>query len=75
MMTLVDLDLCYGKVKFCYLGFSIGKSENSVFSVTVAACDLKVGRCRQLIGLIKVCEYSRSRSFLDLGPRSFTYEN
>ena len=22
-----------------------------------------------------VCEYWRSRSFLDLGPRSFTYEN
>ena len=25
----VDLDLFYGKVKFCKLGFSIGKSENS----------------------------------------------
>ena len=45
------------------------------FSVTVAACDLKVGKCRQLIELIKVCEYSRSRSFLDHCPRSFTYEN
>ena len=27
------------------------------FSETVAACDLKVGRYRQLIELIKVCEY------------------
>ena len=45
------------------------------FSETIAACDLKVGRCRQLIEFMKVCEYSRSRSFLDLGPRSFTYEN
>ena len=45
------------------------------FSETIAACDLKVGRCRQLIELMKVCEYSRSRSFLDLGPRSFTSEN
>ena len=24
---------------------------------------------------MKVCEYSRSRSFFDLGPRSFSYEN
>ena len=27
------------------------------FSETIAACDLKVGRCRQLIVIIKVCEY------------------
>ena len=45
------------------------------FSETVAASDLKVGRCRQLIELMKICEYSMSRSFLDLGPRLFTYEN
>ena len=45
------------------------------FSETIAACDLKVGRCRQLIEFMKVCEYSRSRSFFDLGTRSFTYEN
>ena len=45
------------------------------FSETVAACDLKVVRCRQLVDLMKRCEYSRSRSFLDLVPRSFTYEN
>ena len=45
------------------------------FSETIEACDLKVGRCRQLIKLMKVCEYSRSRSFLDLGQRAFTYEN
>ena len=37
----------------------MGKSENSVFSDTIAACDLKVGvgRCRQLIEFMKVCEY------------------
>ena len=45
------------------------------FSKTVAACDLKVGRCRQLIEFMKVCEYLRSRSFLDLGPMPFMYEN
>ena len=45
------------------------------FSETFVACDLKVGRCRQLVDLMKECEYLRSRSFLDLGPMSFTYEN
>ena len=47
----------YGKVKFGYLGFSLGKIENSAFSETITACDLKVGRCRQLIEYMKVCEY------------------
>ena len=27
------------------------------FSETIAACDLKVRRCRQLIEFMKVCEY------------------
>ena len=27
------------------------------FSKIIAACDLKVGRCRQLIEVMKVCEY------------------
>ena len=37
------------------------------FSETIAACDLNVGRCRQLDEYMKVhvCEYSRSR-FLTL---------
>ena len=41
------------------------------FSETIVACELKVGRCRQLIELMKVYGHSRSRSFLALGPRSF----
>ena len=45
------------------------------FSETIEACDLKFGRCRQLIELMKIYEYLRSRSFLDLGPISFTHEN
>ena len=45
------------------------------FSKTNAACDQKVGRCRQLADLKKRCEYSMARSFLDLGTRSFTYDN
>ena len=57
MMTWSDLDLFYGKVKFGNLGFSMGKSENSVFSESIAVSDLKNGRCRQLIEVMKVCEY------------------
>ena len=45
------------------------------FSETIAASDLKVGRSRHLIKYMKVCEYLRSRSLLDLGPRSCTYKN
>ena len=43
------------------------------FSETVAALDLKYGRCRQLIEIMKECEYSRS--FVDLGSMSFTNQN
>ena len=42
----------------------MGKVETLDFSETIAACDLKVGRCRQLIKVMKVCEYGRSGSFL-----------
>ena len=35
----------------------MGKSEKVNFSETIAECDLKVGRCRQLIKIMKVCEY------------------
>ena len=44
-------------------------------SETIAASDLKVSRSRHLIEYRKVCEYGRSRSFLDLGPRLCTYKN
>ena len=51
------------------------KVKTVEFSETVAASDLKNGRCRQLTDSMKVCEYLRSRSFLDLGPSPFMYEN
>ena len=36
----------------------MGKSEKKwIFSETIADCDLKVGRCRQLLDFMKVCEY------------------
>ena len=56
----LDLDLFYGKVKFGNLGFSIGKVKTMDSSETIATCDLKVGRCRQLVEKMKVYEYSRS---------------
>ena len=42
----------------------MGKLKTVDFSETIAACDLKVGRCRQPIEIMKVCEYGGSRSFL-----------
>ena len=45
------------------------------FSKNIAASDLKVGRSIHLIKYMKICEYCRSRSFLELGPRSCTYKN
>ena len=45
------------------------------FSETIAASDLNVSGSRHLIEYMKVSEYRRSRSFLDLGPRSCTYKN
>ena len=57
MMSWSDLDLCYGKAQFGNLGFSIGKKKTVDFSETIAASDLKSGRCRQLIEFLKVCEY------------------
>ena len=35
----------------------MGKSENSGFSETIAASDLKVSRSNHLIEYMKVCEY------------------
>ena len=42
----------------------MGNSENSGFSETIAASDLKIGKCIQLIAFMMVCEYLRSMSFL-----------
>ena len=39
------------------------------FSETIAASDLKQ------MDLMKICEYGRSRSFLDLDQRLCTYKN
>ena len=57
MLTWSDLDLFYGKVKFDNLGFSMGNRKTVDFSESIAVSDLKVCRCRQLIEVMKVCEY------------------
>ena len=44
------------------------------FSETVADSDLKGSRSRHLIKYMKISEYWRSRSFLDLGQRLCTYK-
>ena len=43
---------------------SYGKSENYLFSKTIATYDLKVGRCIELNDLMMLHEYQRSRSLL-----------
>ena len=45
------------------------------FSETIAASDLKGSRKRHLIEYMKICEYLRSMSFLDLSQRLCTYRN
>ena len=42
------------------------------FSETIVVYDIKVGRCSQLIEYMKLYEYQRSRSSIDLGP-NFSY--
>ena len=35
----------------------MGKMKTVDFSETIAACDLKAGRCRELIEIMNVCDY------------------
>ena len=44
------------------------KVKQQVFSGTIVVYDIKVGRCSQLNEYMKLYEYQRSRSFIDLGP-------
>ena len=44
----------------------MGKTKD--FSETVVVYDIKVGRCSQLNEYMKLYEYQRSRSFIDLVP-------
>ena len=44
------------------------KVKQCIFSGTIVVYDIKVGRCSQLNGYIKLNEYQMSRSFIDLDP-------
>ena len=45
------------------------------FSETIAVSDLKVSRSRHLIEYMNICEYCRSKLFLDLGQGSVHIKN
>ena len=49
------------------------KGKTMDFSETIVVCDIKVGICRQVNEFINPCECQRSRSFIDLGPRSLRF--
>ena len=44
------------------------KGKTMYFLETIVVYDIKVGRCSQLNKCMKLYEYQRSRSFIDLGP-------
>ena len=44
------------------------KVKTMDFSETIVVYDVKVGRCSQLNEYMKLYEYQRSRSLIDLGP-------
>ena len=44
------------------------KIKTMDFSATIVVYDIKVGRCSKLGEYMKLYEYQRSRSFIDLGP-------
>ena len=60
-MTLTYFTASSNLVTYAFLWEKVKTVD---FSETIAACNLKVGRCRQLIEIMKLCEYWRSRSFL-----------
>ena len=48
---------CFTARSYLVTAFLWEKMKTVDFSETIAACDLKVGRYRQLIEIMKVCEY------------------
>ena len=53
--------------------FVLEKGKPMDFSETIVVCDVKVGRCSQLNEYMNLYEYQRSRSFIDLCPRSLRF--
>ena len=50
--------------------FLLEKGKTKDFLETIVVCDIKVGRCSQLNEYVNLYDYQRSRSFMDLDPRS-----
>ena len=52
----------------------VGEKDNVMdFSETIVVCDIKVGRFSQLNDYLRLYECQRSRSFIDLHPRSLRF--
>ena len=51
------------------------KGKTMDFSETIVVCNHKVNRCSQLNKYMKLYEYQRSRSFIDLGPNLSIFLN
>ena len=49
------------------------KGKTMDISETVVVYGIKIGRCSQLNEYMKLYDYQRSRSFIDLGPRSLRF--
>ena len=53
--------------------FVLEKGKRMDFSETIVVCDVKAGRCSELNDNMNLYEYQRSRSFIDLGPKSHRF--
>ena len=71
--SLFDLEIYYGKVKFGHEGICMKKKE-LFFLKTIAAYDIKVGRCIELNDFVKLHEYHRARSLFDFRQRSLRFQ-
>ena len=63
----VDLDLFYSNTHFVPFAFVWEKGKTMDFLETIVVCDHKVNRGSQLNEYMKLCEYQKSRSFINLG--------
>ena len=67
MKPWVECDLFYSKVKLVPYAFVWEKVETMDFSETIVVYDIKINV------YMKLYEYQRSRSFIDLGPNHFGF--
>ena len=49
------------------------KAKTMDFAETIEVYDVKIGRCSKLNDYMNLYEYQRSRSFIDLSPRSLRF--